>query len=92
MIFSIALAKSLPLFAATWPTKSSELIIRNSPTALVSDATTGVPLASDSSADKQKVSIGPGAMEISADATTDARYFLSEIYPRKVTGISRDES
>ena len=92
MTFSIALAKSEPVLAATWPTKSSSLIIKNSPTALVSDATTGVPLARDSSADRQKVSIGPGAIDTSADAITDARYFLSEIYPRKVTGISREDS
>ena len=36
------------------------------PTALLAEATTGTPLAQDSSADKQKVSSGPGAMATSA--------------------------
>jgi len=54
-------------------------VSKNSPTALVLEQTTGVPLASDSSAARQKVSIGPGAIEISDEAMMLARYFLSEM-------------
>ena len=65
------------LFSATAPTGSGELRSKNSPTALVDEATTGVPEASDSSAAKQNVSIGPGAIETSALAMISASIFRS---------------
>ena len=85
-------AKAAPLLSAVSPTQFPSLVFRNSPTALVFEATTGVPLARDSSAAKQKVSIGPGAIEISADAIICAKRFLLATYPQKVTGMSLDES
>ena len=59
-----ALAKSTGLPLATAPTCSLEFSNKNSPTALVLEATTGVPDAIDSRAARQKVSIGPGAIYI----------------------------
>ena len=64
----IAIANSAPLSLATAPAGFIELMFKISPTALDYDATTGVPLASDSRADRQNVSSGPGAIAISAAA------------------------
>ena len=48
--FWIAIEKDFGLFSATAPTGSGESRSKNSPTALVAEATTGVPEASDSRA------------------------------------------
>ncbi|CCW11917.1 hypothetical protein EBESD8_24610 [Rhodococcus aetherivorans] len=50
------------------------------------DATTGVPAASDSSADRQNVSCGPGASETSAVANSAASRSGSPMNPVNVTG------
>ena len=84
----MAAAKETGLLSATAPTGSFESSSKNSPTALVEEATTGVPEASDSRAAKQKVSIGPGAIERSALAITSANIFRSTMYPMNVTGRS----
>jgi len=57
---------------ATAPAGNSEERFKNSPTALLDEAITGVPLANDSRADKQKVSNGPGAKDKSAEAKIEA--------------------
>ena len=72
----MASANAHPLLAAVSPTDFPSDVVKNSPTALVLEATTGVPLASDSRAARQKVSIGPGAKEISAEAIISASNFL----------------
>ena len=73
----MASAKASGLLSAMAPTGDELSRSKNSPTALVRDATTGVPDAKDSKAAKQKVSIGPGAKETSADARILARRFRS---------------
>ena len=72
--FMIASAKLSALSLATAPAGMGASILRNSPTALLFDATTGVPLASASSADKQNVSSGPGARATSAQAKMAATF------------------
>ena len=77
MTDSTASAKDCGLLCAMAPTGQALSSNKNSPTALVLDATTGVPDARDSKAAKQKVSMGPGANEMSADARISARRFRS---------------
>ncbi|SKY65444.1 Uncharacterised protein [Mycobacteroides abscessus subsp. abscessus] len=50
------------------------------------DPTTGVPDASDSNADRQNVSCGPGANETSVLANSAATSRRSRRWPRNVTG------
>ena len=73
----MASANASGLFSAIAPTGERESNMRNSPTALVADATTGVPEARDSKAARQKVSIGPGAIETSALAMISASFLRS---------------
>ena len=62
--------------------------LSSSPTAPVRAATTGVPQASDSSAARPNVSIGPGHSATSAEARSVASASRSGTWPRNVTGAS----